>query len=330
MRSLRTPLIEHDIDPDALMLESGISPDDVMRTNGEVPLRGYLRFMELAAQHSGNPILGVHLARSAGPETLGAIGFLFLSSKTILEALQNLAHYINLLQGVTYAQVIQDEEETSLVYQILHARDHDCRQDVEFSLTLTKRLIKIFAEDDIDILGVHFRHGPLVDKKLYEKQIKAPVFFNQDQNCVTIPASANRVRGKVLDESLSPILRQYLDKEFETVQRMKTFGDQVEYVLYGNRIMPPLTALKVAHHIGMSEATLYRRLKAEGISFSDLLDTRNYNLSKEYLQTTTMSVTEIAHLIGFAESASFTRAFARWSKGLTPTDYRRQLKASGA
>lgn len=324
IRSLRIPLLEHDLDPDALMRVSGIDPQDVMRTNGEVPLKGYLRFMELAAQQSGNPTLGLHLARSAGPETLGAIGFLFLSSKTILEAMQNLSHYINLLQGVTFAQVVQDEEETSFVYQLLHVKDHDCRQDVEFSLMLTKRLIRIFTEGEVPISGVYFRHAPLADRRVYEKLIKAPVYFGQDYNCVSIPASCNRVRGKVLDESLSPILRSFLDREFETIQRMKTLGDQVEYILYGNRIAPPITARKVAQHIGMSEATLYRRLKAEGVSFSDLLDARNFTLARDYLTTTRMTATEIGYLIGFADSASFSRAFSRWSGGIGPSEYRRR------
>ena len=321
IRSLRAPLKEHDLDPDQLMAESGITKHNVEMTNGEIPLKGWMNFMEKAALHARNPLLGVDLARTAGPETLGAVGFLFLSSPTIHEAFVNMCHYMNLLQGVTNAHLICDEYETEWVYQIMHVDELKCIQDVEFSLALNKRLIKIYAEDKIDIISVNFRHAPQMDPREYERRIKAPVNFNQEVNSIVIPAAANRIPGKVLDPSLAPILKAYLDQELHAMNKIKTLADQVQHALYGNRIPLPITAKKVAHHIGLSEASLYRKLKAEGVRFSDLLEERNFGLAKEYLSSTDMSVTQVAHIIGFADSSSFCRAFTRWSGGFSPSTY---------
>ncbi|MFC4347265.1 AraC family transcriptional regulator [Kordiimonas lipolytica] len=321
IRSLRAPLKENDIDADQLMAEVGISKHDVDLTNGEIPLKGWMNFMEKAAVNAGNPLLGVDLARTAGPETLGAVGFLFLSSPTIHEAFLNMCHYMNLLQGVTNAHLVIDDYETAWVYQIMHVDELKCIQDVEFSLTLTKRMIKIFAEDKIDVLSVNFRHSPQMDRREYEKRIKVPVHFNQEVNSVVIPTQHLNMTGKILDSSLAPILKAYLDEEQASFNKIKTLSDQVRYVLYGQRIPLPITAKKVARHVGLSEASLYRKLKSEGVRFSDLLEERNFGLAKEYLSTSDMTVTQVAHIIGFADSSSFCRAFTRWSGGITPSEF---------
>mgnify|MGYP001823516322 FL=1 len=100
-------------------------------------------------------------------------------------------------------------------------------------------------------------------------------------------------------------------------------SDQVRHVLLGNRVKAPVTADKMARYLGISAATLYRRLKAEGLTYGKIHDDVHFEIAKDYLADSALSVTQIAHIIGFSESASFTRAFARWSSGLTPSEYRK-------
>ena len=98
-------------------------------------------------------------------------------------------------------------------------------------------------------------------------------------------------------------------------------------MLLGNRIKAPVTATKMARYLGISAATLYRKLKAEGTTFGEIQDDVHFEIAKSYLAESALSVTQIAHILGFAESASFTRAFTRWSGGRTPTGYRKAAVA---
>lgn len=323
IRGLELPLIEHNLDPDILLKKCEIEREDLKKTQNSIPLRKYLKFIEIAAQEAGDPLLGIKLARAAGPETLGAIGFLFLSSRTLVEGLSNFCTYINLLQGATHVQLVQDSEEITFTYQLIEAANVECRQDIEFSLALMCRLIRMYGGKAAEISAIKFRHEPAAEPVEYRRLIQTPVLFEQDNNSVVLPSSSGQIKGNVLDNSLFRILQESLDEQLDRKNRLLTLSDQITEILFSENIAPPFTAHKIADYFEISEATLHRKLKLENISLSRLVDGRNFEIAKEYLSQTHLTITEIAHLVGFVESASFTRAFKRWSGNQTPSQFRK-------
>ena len=77
----------------------------------------------------------------------------------------------------------------------------------------------------------------------------------------------------------------------------------------------------MAHFMGISERTFYRRLAEEGLSFRDVLQDAQSALARELLSETDCSIAEIAFLTGFSEQSTFSRAFKRWV-GEAPARYR--------
>ena len=73
----------------------------------------------------------------------------------------------------------------------------------------------------------------------------------------------------------------------------------------------------VARALGCSRQTLYRRLKAEGVTFEVLLDGLRHRLALRLVREPGLSVKAIAYRLGFSEPAAFSRAFKRWT-GRTP------------
>ena len=78
---------------------------------------------------------------------------------------------------------------------------------------------------------------------------------------------------------------------------------------------------KLAGELGMSRATLQRRLKAEGSSFEAILDGLRQRLARRYLRKENFSVKKTAYLLGFSDPAAFSRAFKRWT-GQSPSELR--------
>jgi AraC-like DNA-binding protein len=81
----------------------------------------------------------------------------------------------------------------------------------------------------------------------------------------------------------------------------------------------------VAHHqiqdiaagLGLSKASLYRRLADEGCGFEEVLDALRHRMALHYLSGRKVSVNETAYLVGFSDPTAFSRAFKRWT-GATP------------
>jgi flavin reductase (DIM6/NTAB) family NADH-FMN oxidoreductase RutF/transposase-like protein len=79
----------------------------------------------------------------------------------------------------------------------------------------------------------------------------------------------------------------------------------------------------VCRALGVSTRSLRRRLKEEGLSFQDLTREVSASVAKQLLQDKSRSIQETASDMGFAHSATFHRAFRRWT-GTTPKKFRDQ------
>lgn len=81
------------------------------------------------------------------------------------------------------------------------------------------------------------------------------------------------------------------------------------------------TAPEASRQLGLSERTLYRRLAAQGLTFGQVLDRVREQRASYLLDNSELSIEQIAESLGFAEAASFSRAFKRWT-GRSPLTFR--------
>lgn len=86
----------------------------------------------------------------------------------------------------------------------------------------------------------------------------------------------------------------------------------------------PVTAQDLARALGTSGRTLNRRLKeATGETPKQFIDRVRFETARMLLETTNCSVKQLAASSGYSDTASFRRAFFRYS-GMTPAAYRTQ------
>lgn len=92
---------------------------------------------------------------------------------------------------------------------------------------------------------------------------------------------------------------------------------------------PRQSAGAAARALGVSIRTLQRQLMEQKLSFRAILDELRREQAELLLLDPSLSVFEVAQRLGFAEQASLTRAFRRWT-GVTPQCWRemRSLKQS--
>lgn len=77
---------------------------------------------------------------------------------------------------------------------------------------------------------------------------------------------------------------------------------------------------------GVSERTLERTLAAQGIKFHQLVEEERRMKAAELIGNSTVSLTEIARLLGFTDMSSFGRSYRQWF-GITPGQARSRRNA---
>ena len=132
------------------------------------------------------------------------------------------------------------------------------------------------------------------------------------------PPSQQRVRdGEGLFAMLSSLFQSLAQPEAGTRCFRKDVEQAIEPLLGSGEVGID----RVARQLGMSRQTLYRRLKAEGVTFEAILEAKRRSLAIRYLGIHRLSVKAAAYKLGFSDPAAFSRAFKRWT-GSSPGAFR--------
>ena len=81
---------------------------------------------------------------------------------------------------------------------------------------------------------------------------------------------------------------------------------------------------QLARDMGLSPATLRRRLGSEGHSYRTLVDETRKDLALVWLEDPELNIIDVAEKLGFTEYSSFYRAFRQWT-GCSPRAFRQSL-----
>lgn len=84
---------------------------------------------------------------------------------------------------------------------------------------------------------------------------------------------------------------------------------------------------EVAKLLRTSPRSLQRMLNEEGVSYSDLVDHCRSRAACNYLNYTQDPIRDVAAILGYRNTSSFTRAFRRWT-GMAPRTYRSHSRVS--
>ena len=118
------------------------------------------------------------------------------------------------------------------------------------------------------------------------------------------------------------IVREESDKK-KRAENYELLKEEILEYLDANYIDLDLTQTRVADHFSISVYSLSRMFKKQfGMGFSEYINGKRVEKSKEFLQTTELSVREISGLVGFSDSNYFAKIF-RNSVGVSPTEFRK-------
>ena len=288
--------------------------------DGLIPLAHFVSFFEDAAELVRNPHFGLHAGRLAGSDSLGPLSFLFLSAPDLRTAFASFTRYLSAMQQASRNHFADEGQWATFSYGVLDQSLTRRRQDAEYSIGAMFSLARQYTGGDIELREVRFEHARVGDYARYRDYFGCDVFFEQDCNALMLEGRYLAVRGRVLSPSLHPILEEHL-RRMAGRDAARSFALQITALIEAAPLDAPPTIIGAARLLGMSVPTLHRRLRACGTGWRALLHEHRMVAAARLLRESRRNISAIALAVGFAESASFTRSFAR-RFGISPGRYR--------
>src|SRR5205814_10301942 len=103
------------------------------------------------------------------------------------------------------------------------------------------------------------------------------------------------------------------DTLFQRVGSADSTRGRVEALLTIHLHTADVSIDAVASQLGMGRHTLFRKLRAEGVTFKQVLNQLRHKLATQYLSERKLPLNEAAYLLGFSDPAAFSRAYKRWT-----------------
>ncbi len=309
------------IDGAALLRRAGCDPALFQVSETRIPNHVIQRVFELAEEATGDPCFGLDVGRQVRGVALHAVGYAWLASATLLDAMSRLARYTRVLTDFWRAEL--REEPRGLRFIVRYADPQAVRplsrQDAVLAGIL--QLCRLTYGDAFAPLEATVAREPLADPRRFADWFRAPIVWGAPHPSLLCrredlarPLATTNPGVALASERLVTDYLARLDRDDVVAQ--------VKRELLGHFPTGTPTQTIVAQAVGLSARTLHRRLAEAGTSFEKLLDETRRELAAEYVRRTDYSVGEVAYLLGFAETSSFNRAFRRWN-GKSPSEFRR-------
>lgn len=125
-------------------------------------------------------------------------------------------------------------------------------------------------------------------------------------------ATLERVNVRA-NQRLYQLLSEYCEEQLAERRSAHATSQRVLLALQTLDDLSQASAEQLAKQLGCGVRTLHRRLHREGTTYRGVLDTLRRRRCLALLQAGKLSAKQVAHALGFAEPASFHRAFRRWT-----------------
>jgi AraC-like DNA-binding protein len=323
VRLMAAMLNEHSIPVQPLLDSANIPAAIVDDPQGDVSGLQELQFQEAFAKATHDqPAVWFRLGLRYRLMTYGPLGLAVLSAGTIHEGLKVLVAF----QALTYSLLQYKLYEVDGALAGLEADDAMIRADLrEFCLVRALGSATMFLRDMRQPFPLSRIETRLADRDYgidFASALGVPIIFGASESrWIFAPDAAEMVlpmASPMLEQTYQQLCERLID---EAQVNDDLVGRLFSLLVRATRHYP--SAKEAASQLSISERTLNRRLAKQGLGFGDVLDQVRQQRATYLLDRSNLSIEQIGEMLGFAETASFSRAFKRWLS-VSPTNYRQR------
>lgn len=314
-----------------LIEQSRLPPEALIERDNRLPLSTYLALIKTAIKLCDEPALALLFGAEVSMSNMSILG-LMGNTASAQEGLQLLNRYARLAidggDGETAHRLefVREGRKVWLRFASTLFADNPFLTESAFARCLYDgRRMPAAAGDTQWPLpeAIRFTHAEPSYRAEYDRIFGVPLEFSSKINAIKFDEALLSIRMPQPSPYLSDLFTERAEALLDKLERSKSMRGRVESLLTPILHTGEANIETVARKLALSRQTLFRRLRAEGVTFEQVLDELRHKQALAYLNGKNVSVNETAFRLGFSDAGSFSRAFKRWT-GASP----RTIKAT--
>lgn len=307
-----------------LMAKVGLSPSQFRDPNTYISYRKLAELLEVSAVACDEPLFGLLLASRQSSSVLGDLSVIMSQQPTVGDVLSNMDQYLYLhARGVHLNQQIKgDHMELNLVFDI--STPQGLNMLIQMSIgQLVNFIAELLEVDKYSLPLFLHQSAPLNYQRSTSDYFYKRIVFNKNDNATQIPLSwlnkKTHSDNAVVQEHFQRHLQKLAQRYPDNVQ------DQVKEIIGWMLPSGECSVERVARTLDLHPRVLQKRLKKLDTSYVTLLKEARLVIAEQHLRHRSMSVTDLALNLGYAEVSVFSRNFKQWT-GLSPRQWQQEVK----
>ena len=316
------------LDTEALLRAAGISRQTLEDPDARLEAGKVSTLWTRAYELSGDPVLSLHAAEACPLGAYKVIDYMASNAATVGEAFRYASRYFWLVN--TAIRLPIDESGDPVTFDVVDESGPAgvSRPYAEYCFAAFVLHVRAATGVGFPVRRITFVHRAPPDVAEHERIFGCPVQFEAEHNRLYIDRSAWDARITGAQPGVLQLLTEHADLLLEKLPRGPDLVERTRRVI-GERLRGGDSSLEsVARELATSPRSLQRHLRDLGYSYNALADEVRAATARLYLEQPDIAISEVAYLLGFADSSTFNRAFKRWT-GDTPARSRVLLRGSG-
>lgn len=268
-----------------------------------------LALWQFAANNSQLPHIGLLIGQTFNPATHGVLASWLRQCSRVSEALEVFQRHIALMNPSENWQY--SETADALVLEIDFAPGKTYPQAaIERSMSAVLRWSREMTGAAVRPLACEFAFPAPAYCARYVELFGSELRFDSDSNRLHLPRDFLQLPILGASDYLRQMLESRARATLAQLQDADSLACTVRRLIHAS-LPDGMSIEPICQALHVSRATLYRRLKEEGTSFSTLVAEVRRELSAQLIRQG-LPVAAVSERLGFRDTSTFHRAFKRW------------------
>jgi AraC-like DNA-binding protein len=292
-----------------------LTVDEVHSPKSRISLAELMTACKNAIRLSSDPHLPYRIGSSIHISAYGMYGFAILCCPDFRKAMAFAELYHALAAPLA---TIEFTEADGIANWVIEPNAR-AATDPQLYRFITEMQIGIHLSLMRDIMGpaftpdqVSLAYRQAHDFGLPAEQIGCPLSFASGTNRIIFRSQWLDQAANLGNRTTYPAVVALCDDLLDDLKSRIGVAGEIRALLLRELANPP-TLATIAKRLELSDRSLRRQLREQGISFRGLLDELRMQVALKYLRTTRLANEDIALALGFSDAANFRRAFRRWT-----------------